>query len=230
MDESITLTAAPRSITGKRVRALRAVGTVPIHMYGLKKDSLALQAELTNLRTALRAAGFTTPVTVKVADGEETVTLVREIQRHAVSGDIQHVDFMRVDVQQEIEAPVPIVLIGQEEAPGTAGGAGVVTQGEYEITVRALPFDVPSEIVVDCSILETLDQFITSGDLKLPPGVELAGADDIHIAWIQPPRVTAEEDEVTDELLEGEEVEAAEGEEGEAAPAEEGGEGETESQ
>ena len=59
MDESITLTAAQRSITGKKVRALRAAGTVPIHMYGLKKESLTLQAELANLQTALRAAGFT---------------------------------------------------------------------------------------------------------------------------------------------------------------------------
>jgi large subunit ribosomal protein L25 len=106
-------------------------------------------------------------------------------------------------------------LTGQEEAPGTAGGAGVVTQGSFEILVRAKPFDVPSEIVVDCSILDTIDAAILANEVKFPTGVELAGPEDERIAWVQPPRVTAEEDLAP--VVEGEEGEILEDAEGEEA-------------
>jgi large subunit ribosomal protein L25 len=216
--DSVTLNVEARTALGKKNRALRRLGITPIHMYGLNKDSVSLQVADSDLRAALRTAGRTTPVTLKVSGGEETVTIVREIARHAVDGNIQHVDFQRVDVQQEVETPVPVTLTGQEDAPGTAGGAGVVTQGSFEILVRAKPFDVPNEIVVDCSGLMEIDSAILAGELKLPAGVSLAGPEDDRIAWIQPPRVTADEDLVAaveaedDDEGVGDGAESAEGE------------------
>mgnify|MGYP001169386881 FL=1 len=228
--DAVTLEVEVRTTFGKKNRALRRQGITPIHMYGLNEESKALQTKEYDLRVALRTAGRTTPVTLKSSDGKDTVTIVREIARHAVTGDIQHVDFQRVDVEQLVEVPVPIVLTGQEEAPGTAGGAGVVTQGSFEILVSAKPFDVPNEIVVDCSILEEIDSVILANEVKFPAGVKLAGPEDERIAWVQPPRVTAEEDLAPvvegeeDEMLEG--VEGAEGEE--AAEGEEGTASDTE--
>ena len=204
--DAITLSVDFRTALGKKTRALRRQGITPVHMYGLNLDSESLQANGRELLSVLRAAGRTTPVTLKVSDGTETVTIVREIARHAVSGEIQHVDFQRVDIQQEVETPVPVSLTGQEEAPGTAGGAGVVTQGAFEILVRAKPFDVPNEIIVDCSGLVEIDSAILAGEMKLPSGVTLAGPADDRIAWIQPPRVSADDDAAA----------AAEDEEGEA--------------
>ncbi|MCH7969510.1 MAG: 50S ribosomal protein L25 [Chloroflexi bacterium] len=216
--DAVTLNVEVRTALGKKNRALRRQGITPIHMYGLARESETLQVSQADLRTALRAAGRTTPVTLISAGGEETVTIVREIARHAVTGYIQHVDFQRVDIQQVVETPVPVSLIGQEDAPGTAGGAGVVTQGMFEILVRAKPFDVPNEIIVDTSGMEEIDSVILASEVPLPPGVEFAGNAEDRVCWIQPPRVTAEEDlmpvaeEV--EIVAGEEVdaEAAEGE------------------
>ena len=218
---AITLKVDLRTALGKKNRALRRQGITPIHMYGLNEDSESLQADEKELRTVLRAAGRTTPVTLKVSGGKDTVTIIREIAKHAVSGDVQHVDFQRVDVQQEVETPVPVSLIGQEEAPGTAGGAGVVTQGAFEILVRAKPFDVPNEIIVDCSGLMEVDSAITSGEIKLPSGVTLAGPADDRIAWIQPPRVSADDDAAADLAAgEGDSEDAVEGDAEESADGE----------
>ncbi|HIF71839.1 MAG TPA: 50S ribosomal protein L25 [Dehalococcoidia bacterium] len=222
--DSVSLNADPRTALGKKNRALRRQGITPIHMYGLNLDSESLQADESELRSVLRAAGRTTPVTLKVSGGIETVTIIREIARHAVSGVVQHVDFQRVDVQQEVETPVPVSLTGQEEAPGTAGGAGVVTQGAFEIMVRAKPFDVPNEIIIDCSGMMEIDSAILAGEVKLPAGVTLAGPEDDRICWIQPPRVTAEEDLMPVEVDE----KGIEGEEGVEGDTEEGVEGDTE--
>jgi len=215
----ITLSVELRTTFGKKNRALRRQGITPVHMYGLNEDSESLQADHKELITTLRSAGRTTPVTLRVQGGIGTVTIVREIARHAVSGDIQHVDFQRVDIQQEVETPVPVVLTGQDEAPGTVGGAGVVTQGSFEILVRAKPFDVPNEIVVDCSGLMEIDSAILASEVKMPRGVTLAGPEEGRVAWIQPPRVTAEEDLVPVDAreagLEGEE--GVEGEDREEA-------------
>jgi large subunit ribosomal protein L25 len=211
MAENITLAVTPRTTFGKKNRALRRTGVIPVHVYGQDQAPLALQAGIAELRVALRAAGATTPVTVNVDGGENAVTLVRDIAVHPVNGSILHVDFMRVNVTEAVEAVVPLTLINEEEAPGTRGGAGVVTQAVYEITVLAKPFDIPHEIEVDCTVLIDLDVDIKAGDLTLPNGVELVSDADARVAWIQPPRVATE-----DEGIEGEEGEAgAEGEEGE---------------
>jgi len=217
--DAITLSVDARTALGKKNRALRRQGITPVHMYGLNKDSESLQANGRELLSILRLAGRTTPVTLKVSGGKETVTIVREIARHAVSGDVQHVDFQRVDIQQEVETPVPVSLTGQEDAPGTAGGAGVVTQGAFEILVRAKPFDVPNDIVVDCSGLVEIDSAIMAGEIKLPAGVTLAGPADDRIAWIQPPRVSA--DDAAAAAAEGEDSEdAADGDSEEAGDGE----------
>ena len=203
--DQLEITANNRTAFGKKNRALRREGIIPIHVYGLGQPSLNLQAELKPLTNTLVSAGRTTPVTIKTDEGS-TVVLIRDVDRHAVSGNIQHVDFLRVDAEKPVDAPVPLVLFNQESAPGTAGGAGVVTQGIYEVTVRAKPFDVPAEIKVDCIVLESIELSITTKDLILPPGVELVSSDSERVAWIQPPRVEVEpvQSEELDESLEGE--------------------------
>ena len=193
MAKNIILNVENRNTFGKKNRSLRRNGITPVHIYGLKSDSLSLQANKKDLISVLKSAGRTTPVSIKIKDGEETITIVREIDRHAVSGDIQHVDFLRVDVNEEVESPVPVILINQDKAPGTAGGAGVVTQGTFEITVRAKPFDMPNELEADCSVLDDLEATILSSDIMLGEGVSLSSSSDDRIAWIQPPRVVVEE-------------------------------------
>ena len=201
----LVLDADPRVAMGKKNRALRRQGIVPIHVYGLDESPRALQAATSPLVATIRSAGRTTPVTVKVSDGTESVTLIRDVAVHPVSGEPLHVDFLRVDVTQTVVAPVPVELINQDNAPGTLGGAGVVTQGIYEVMLEARPGDMPSSVVADCTVLVSLDVAIHASDLDLGPGVAIAGDPDERVAWIQPPRVSGDD-------IEGEEEAEAEAE------------------
>ncbi len=205
MDE-LVLEAAPRTAMGKKNRALRAKGIIPIHVYGLSDAPLALQSDIRHLTNIVRSAGRTSPVTVKSAAGDSDVTLVREVATHPVSGDLLHVDFLRVDPNQTVEAPVPVLLTNQDAAPGTRGGAGFVTQGVYEVVLAARPGEIPQSLEADCIVLESLDDAILASELNLPDGATLAGDPDERIAWIQPPRVIAED------IVEGDEEEMVEGE------------------
>ena len=201
----IILNTEKREIYGKKLRSLRKKGILPIHVYGPGMESIALQSDTNNVLKVIQEAGRTNPVKIIDSDKEHT-TLVRNVDQHPATGELQHVDFMRVDENKAIEVEVPVVLIG--EAPGIRGGAGTVTQAIYSLSVLSKPFTVPSEIQADISVLVDLETNIKRGDLVLPDGVELVGDPDIPVAWIQPPRV---QEEVAVE--EGAEEGAEEGEE-----------------
>ena len=151
----IILETETRTSFGKQNKSLRKNGIIPINMYGLG-DSISLQVNEDILYKTLKEVGYTTPLKISIGGKEETYTLVRNISIHPVTDKVIHVDFLRVNLDKPIEAQVPILLINQEDAPGTRGGAGVVTQGVYEVTVLAKPLEIPSELTVDCSVLEAV--------------------------------------------------------------------------
>jgi len=212
MAEEIILVTEKRNTFGKKNKSLRSTGVIPVNMYGLG-DSVSLQVNEDTLYKTLKAAGYTTPIKISIDGKDETYTLVRNIDRHPVTDALVHVDFLRVNMEKEIEVQVPVSLINQDSAPGTRGGAGVVTQGVYEVTILAKPLEIPSELQADCSILENLEMYVLAKDLDIPEGAVLTSDEDAQIAWIQPPRVQEEETVTAD--VEGEEgAEGAEGEEG----------------
>ncbi len=202
----LVLNAETRTAMGKKNRALRAQGIIPIHVYGLDDAPASLQASQRHLINVVREAGRTSLVMVESEGGEQDVTLVREVATHPVSGALLHVDFLRVDPEQVVEAPVPVILVRQDEAPGIRGGAGFVTQGIYEVVLSARPGNIPHELEADCSVLEDFSSAVLASDLPLPEGATLASDPDDRVAWVQPPRVM-EEDIAVDEELEGEAIE-----------------------
>ena len=140
----IILNTEKRKIYGKKLRSLRKMGILPIHVYGPGMESVSLQSDTNNVLKVIQEAGRTNPVKIIDSDKEHT-TLVRNVDQHPATGELQHVDFMRVDENKAIEVEVPVVLIG--EAPGTRGGAGAVTQAIYSLSVLSKPFTVPTWVV-----------------------------------------------------------------------------------
>ena len=201
-EKTLTLETKNRNTFGKKNTALRRSGIIPINMYGLG-ESISLEVEEDTLYKTLKEVGYTTPLKISIEGKNETYTLVRNISTHPVTDKLVHVDFLRVDMEKPIEVQVPITLINQEEAPGTKGGAGVVTQGTYEVTILAKPLEIPSALEADCSILENLEMYVYAKDLMIPDGAILNSDPEVQIAWIQPPRVQVE-DEI-DASEEGEE-------------------------
>ena len=203
-EKTLTLETKNRNTFGKKNTALRRSGIIPINMYGLG-ESISLEVEEDTLYKTLKKVGYTTPLKISIEGKNETYTLVRNLSTHPVTDKLVHVDFLRVDMEKPIEVQVPITLINQEEAPGTRGGAGVVTQGTYEVTILAKPLEIPSALESDCSVLENLEMYVYAKDLMIPDGATLNTDPEVQIAWIQPPRVQVE-DEI-DDSEEGEEGE-----------------------
>lgn len=222
--ERLNITLSERQIVGKKVRALRREGFVPVHYYGRGVESLLLQAAGTTLRKVVNEAGANIPVEVVVEGSEKRdICFVREVQWHPVNGSLLHVDFMHVDLTERVTAEVPVVLEGQSEAVRELGG--VLIQPFQTLPVEALPLDMPKDVVVDITSLQMFGDAVRVGDIALNRDFTILRDDDDLLVTVQEPRIE-EEETVVDEELEGEELaEGEEGVEGEETEAQESDEG-----
>lgn len=172
MSDQLLLTAETGRDEGTRPsRRLRREGRVPAVVYGLGADPLAVSVAWPDLRAVLTTdAGVNAVITLSI-DGEQQLSIVKDLQRHPVRRDVIHIDFLRVTADQQIEAEVPLTLVG--EALEVTRANGMVDQTLYHLTVSAKPAEVPDEIEVDISGL-TLGDSIHVSDLTLPAGVTTA--------------------------------------------------------
>jgi large subunit ribosomal protein L25 len=213
-DDTTTLTVAPRSAEGSRAnRRLRRTGLVPGVVYGGEGDAISFQVDARVLRQALAHGGAV--ITLTVEGGSGTPVVLKDQQRHPVTGDTLHVDLLRVDLRQRITAAVVLELTGVEDAPGVKAG-GVLEQVTRELTIEALPNEIPDAIPLDVSHAEIGDT-IALDAVAAPAGVTLLDDPETVVVTVTPPRLSAEpeeeietETEVVGEDAEGEA--AAEGE------------------
>ncbi len=153
----VKLDVTKREGTGKgAARRARAAGKVPGVVYGRGMDPVAVEVDRRQFVQALQTdAGMNVLLGLKI-DGQSITTLARELQRDPVRGTLLHADFVKVDLNVEVEAEVPVHLNGGGDSPGVRSG-GVLEQPLFTVTVRALPADLPESIEADASGLDSGD-------------------------------------------------------------------------
>jgi large subunit ribosomal protein L25 len=218
----LELSVIPRSVLGKRVRALRRGGLTPANVYGHGVESRALQIETVTLVRTLRALERNAILSLCI-EGEKAPrpVMVRDIQRNPVSDRILHVDFYQVSLTEKMRADVPLLLTGK--APAVDDFGGILLQSLESITVEALPTDMPSHVEVDISLLSGIDSSLHVKDLVLDPKLHLLTDPEVVIAKVAAPRlaaeIAAEEEAAAAAAEEREEAAVVEEEAGAAAPA-----------
>jgi large subunit ribosomal protein L25 len=197
---------------------MRRDGLVPGVVYSGGSEAKPFQVSEREVRniTSEGAALFD----LEIEGGKAIPVVIKEEQLHPVRGSLQHIDLQQVRLDEKIQAEVALELEGAEIAPGVKGG-GVLEHVTREITVEALPTDIPDNIVVDVSAMEINDTLQLSV-VTPPDGVTFVADDpeEVTIVTLSPPRVEEVEPEVEEEtelVGEGEEGE------GEAAESEGGG-------
>ncbi len=219
------LSVRRRDPSGSRAaRRLRREGGVPGIVYGGDQGPIAFQVDARVLRQVLAHAGAVLDLSV---DGEDpTPVVVKELSRHPVGGNALHVDLLRVRLDQAIQATVALELTGADDAPGAKEG-GVLEHVTRELTIEALPNDIPDSIEHDVSEMQIGDT-ITLAQVTAPANVKLLDDEETVVATLTPPRLQVEEEPEIEEETElvGEGEEAPEGE----TPEQPEGEGEQESE
>lgn len=218
----LTLTAETGRPTGSRSsNRLRAEGKIPGVVYGLGSDPKAVAVNWRELRQVLTTdAGLNALINLSV-DGEEHLTIVKELQRNPVKRSVTHVDFILIDRNADIEVEVPVVLEGEPVLVERENGT--VTQSMFSLTIIAKPGSIPDQLTADISELE-VGGAIRVADLALPAGVRTEVDPEDPVALGEMTRASMD---AAAEAAEGEEAGEAAAEGGEAeASADAGGDDE----
>jgi len=171
MAKQVKLKAEPRTNVGRSaVRKLRARGLIPAVMYGGHNKPQPLQVTARDINAMMsQASGENVLVELEiVGEGSGRTALVQEVQHAPVGGDIRHVDFHAISMDEMIQAEVPL------EATGTAVGVktfgGLLEQSLRALAIECLPANLPDRITVDISQLNIGDS-IHVRDIQFPQGV-----------------------------------------------------------
>ena len=205
-----------RSTGSANSRRMRREDHVPAVVYGQGMEPITISVVRRELRHALSGPAGTNTVLDLTVDGQVYPAIVKELQRHPVRRTVSHVDFLQVNLNEEITIAVPVRLEGEAKAVIDEGG--LVDPAVDTIEVRTTPRNIPNEIVIDITDM-TMDTVITLGEIELPAGVTATADPDTAIVTV----LFIKEEELPEpEVEEGEEGEAPEGEaaEGEAAAGE----------
>ena len=214
MAKQVKLSATRRTGTGRSaVRKIKAQGAVPAIIYGGKDKPEALQVSKRDISLMLsHASGENILVELEI-EGEKAgrLALVQEVQHAPLGGDILHVDFHAISIDEMIEADVPLEPTGTAEGVKTFGG--LLEQALRSLEIECLPKDLPDVITVDVSHLNIGDA-IHVREIPLPQGVTTHVSADLTVFSVVAP--TVEEEPVATEVAAGPEVITAKKEEGEA--------------
>lgn len=163
----ITLEAKQRSGSPD---ALRAQDLIPAVYYGAGKDAVSIAIPAREFVKVYKEAGETTAVILTIG-GEKISTLIHDIQRDPVSGNATHIDFLVIDMKKEIEVAVPLEFIGTAEAE--KNGLGTLVKVLHEVHVSALPANLPHNLEIDVTGLNTLEDQVHVKNIALPHGVTM---------------------------------------------------------
>lgn len=189
--KSVALNAFGRAVSGRsEVKKLRDSGRVPATIYGrqTKPENLEVIArELSDLINHSASENILVDLTV---DKKKRLALVQEVQHHPLSGKVLHVDFHEVAENETVTVMVPVETEG--EAAGVKTGGGVLEHVLFKLKVRALPKNLPEQILIDVSALE-VGKSIHIGEIKAPEGVEILGNKNAPVVAVAMPKAEVEE-------------------------------------
>ena len=168
MADLVLNTEEKTTIGSRSSRRLRRDGKVPGVLYGLGQDPEIFSVDYGDLRGALTTdAGLNALIQLSI-NGTNQLSILKTLQRHPVKDEVIHVDFVRVDPNQELAVEVPIVLEGV--AKKVTDQNGMVDQTMFSLSVLSLPDSIPNELTANVSELEINDAIRVS-DVVLPEGV-----------------------------------------------------------
>lgn len=190
VSNTATLSAELGRQTGSPAsRRLRAADRIPGVLYGQGMEPVTLSVARRDLRVAISGpAGQNTILTLAI-DGKSYNAVIKELQRHPVRRNVSHIDFVQINLSEEITMQVPVHLTGTAKAVISAGG--LVDPAVDTVEIRTTPANVPNEILIDITEM-TPDQVIRLSDLVLPKGVVAVGDPDMPVVTVMISRAATE--------------------------------------
>jgi large subunit ribosomal protein L25 len=186
--KDLVLKAERREVVGKQVRALRRAGRLPAVIYGKNVTPINISLDMHDASLVLPSISSSHLIVVDVS-GIRHNALVREKQRHPVTGNYVHIDFQEVSLTEKLRTEISLLFEG--EAPAVKNLDGILAINIESIEVEALPGDLPDHIRVDLAAMTDIGSAITVSDLQVSEKVRILSSLQDIVAVISPPSVEA---------------------------------------
>lgn len=193
--KSVPLNAFPRKL-GRRAGAkkLRESGRIPAVIYGRQAQPQNLEVNSKEMEDLIHhsvSENLLVDLTVKDSDARpQRLALVQEVQHHALSGKVLHVDFHEIAENEKVTVSIPVETVGEPEGVKTQGG--VLEHVMFKVKARGLAKDLPEFIAVEVGHL-MIGMAVKLGEIKTPAGVELIGDKQLSVIAVAAPRSEEEE-------------------------------------
>ncbi|MBN1314934.1 MAG: 50S ribosomal protein L25 [Anaerolineales bacterium] len=185
--------AETRTEIGKKTKRVRAQGYVPAVLYGGNQAPTNLKFVERDLERVVQSAGTSNLITIQVGEqGINQAALLRDVQYDSIRRTIQHVDFYRVSMDEEITTEIGIVLVGHGPIDG------MVVQDMNSIEAKCLPGDLVSTFEADIDKLLEIGDTLTVSDLDVPDTIVVSAGPEEVVAHVEGLR----EEKVEEEVLE----------------------------
>lgn len=198
----ITLQVAPREERGKGAAGrMRARGEVPAVVYGGGKEPVAITVNHKAIGDLLaKSEHGARSIFLLSLEGSDQKrhAMIKEAQINPLTGRLEHIDFVRVVMDQKVKVTVPVHLIGLAE--GVKNSGGILEFQVRELHVECLPGAIPDSFDIDVSPMGIHD-VLRIEDLKIGEGIEVLDDLDRVVVSIGVPRA-----EVVAEVVEAEVV------------------------
>src|SRR5262245_16195671 len=186
----IVVTAESRNESGKNAnRRLRQRGLIPGVVYGEKKDTVAVAVSPLAIIQILKSATGENTLFDLDLSGTRRKVILKEFQVEPIKGGLLHADFYEVALDKTLEVQVPVELTGTPVGVKVEGG--ILDFVTRELSVEALPRDIPATIVVDVSHLG-LGKHVRVSEIAAPDKVKILSDRDVVIAHVVTPRAEEE--------------------------------------
>jgi len=197
--DSIAVELDKRDVVRKRLNGLRTEGSVPAVIHDHGKESILVQGDFLVLNKVFAAAGKHHPVQLKV-DGKQHLALIKDVDFEPTKHRMRHIVFQAIKQNEEVEAEIPVVFKEDTEIPAEKISLMVLKQLDT-VQVKALPKDLPDELVVDPSTLAEVGDSLSVADLKAPAGVTILTEPEQQIAIVEMPKDQVAEANAAQEAL-----------------------------
>lgn len=184
--DKITVELEPREQLGKGLATLRSTGVIPAVIHNHGKASIHAQGHDRELLKVYSTAGKHHPVQVSVG-GKQHLALIKDVDFEPTKHRMRHVVFQAIKQNEAVEAEIPVVFSAEVDIPAEKKSLLVLKQLDH-VEVKALPKDLPDELVVDPSSLAEVGDSLSVADLQVPTGVTVLTEPETQIAIVEMPK------------------------------------------
>jgi len=172
MSNVFEFVAESRVVTGKSAaKSFRRNGSVPAVIYGGHASPQMLVLNHNEVVKHLDHEAVYSHVLDVIVDGKTEKAILKGVQRNPAKFQILHLDFLRVEMGEQLKVHVPLHFINEHSSVGGKKG-GIAAHTMVDVEVSCLPANLPEFIEVDLLNLD-IGGSIHLSDLVLPVGVEI---------------------------------------------------------